>query len=85
MSRAADLLLSPWAMTSMTKQPPADIEQLWTTPDGTTCILATCETPPMYSITVVRDAVVLRERRVYGRATARMLAAGWNELAARGL
>lgn len=55
------------------------IERLWTAPDGTTCILVTCDTPPMYSVTLVRNAVVLRERRLYGRASAEMVAAGWSE------
>ena len=55
------------------------VEQLWTAPDGTTCSLVTGETPPMYSITLVRDAVVLRERRLYARACAQMVAQGWSE------
>jgi hypothetical protein len=55
------------------------VERLWTAPDGTTCILVTCDTPPFYSVTLVRDAVVLRERRLYGRASAEMVAAGWSE------
>jgi hypothetical protein len=54
-------------------------ERLWTEPDGTTCILVTCETPPMYAVALVRNAVVLRERRLYGRASAEMVAAGWSE------
>ena len=69
----------------MTKPLPNQIERLWTAPDGTTCILATCDTPPMYSISVVRDAQVLRERRLYGRATAQMLAVGWGEMVTRGV
>ena len=58
---------------------PDHIEKLWTALDGTTCILVTSETPPMYSVTLVRDAVVLRERRLYGRACAQMVAQGWSE------
>ena len=54
-------------------------ERLWTAPDGTVCILSTCIEPPMYSISLVRGAQVLRERRLYGRATAQMLAQGWSE------
>ena len=54
-------------------------ERLWTAPDGTVCLLSTCQDPPMYSISVVRGAEVLRERRLYGRATADMLAQGWSE------
>ena len=64
-------------MTTITK--PDHTERLWTAADGTTCILVTCETPPMYAVTLVRDAVVLRERRLYGRASAEMVAAGWCE------
>ena len=52
-------------------------ERLWTTPDGTTCILATCDDPPMYSVTLVRDTKVLRHRRLYGRASAEIIAVGW--------
>ena len=55
------------------------VERLWTEPDGTTCILVTGDTPPMYAVTLVRDMVVLRERRLYGRASAEMVAAGWSE------
>lgn len=58
---------------------PDHVERLWTAPDGTTCILATCGEPPFYSVTLVRDAVVLRERRLYGRASAEMVAAGWSD------
>jgi hypothetical protein len=54
-------------------------ERLWTAADGTVCILATCDTPPLYSVSLIRDAQVLRERRLYGRASAQMLAQGWKE------
>lgn len=54
-------------------------ERLWTAPDGTTCILATCDAPPLYSVSLIRDAQVLRERRLYGLASAQMLAQGWRE------
>ncbi len=54
-------------------------ERLCTAPDGTVCILATCDTPPIYSVALIRDAQVLRERRLYGRASAQMLAQGWRE------
>jgi hypothetical protein len=55
-------------------------EQLWTAPDGTVCLLSTCETPPYYLISLIRNAQVLRERRLYGLASAQMLAQGWREL-----
>ena len=54
-------------------------ERLWTAPDGTVCILATCDTPPLYSVSLIRDAQVLRERRLYGLASAQMLAQGWKD------
>jgi hypothetical protein len=54
-------------------------ERLWTAADGTVCILSTCDTPPLYSVSLVRDAQVLRERRLYGRASAQMLAQGWKD------
>jgi hypothetical protein len=55
------------------------VERLWTAADGTVCILATCDTPPIYSVSLVRDAEVLCERRLYGRASAQMLAQGWRD------
>jgi len=54
-------------------------ERLWTAPDGTVCMLATCETPPLYSVSLIRDAQVLRERRLYGLASAQMLAQAWKD------
>jgi hypothetical protein len=55
------------------------VERLWTAPDGTVCLLATSTEPPMYSISMVRGAQVLRERSFYSHATARMMAQGWND------
>lgn len=66
-------------MTTITKSD--HVERLWTAADGTMCILITCKTAPMYAVTLVRDAVVVRERRLYGRASAEMVAAGWSESA----
>jgi hypothetical protein len=60
------------------------VEQLWAAPDGTACFLATCDTPPMYSVTLVRDTKVLRERRLYGHATARMVAEDWCDASQNG-
>ena len=56
-----------------------DAERLWTAADGTVCILATCDAPPLYSVYLIRDAQVVRERRLYGRASAQMLAQSWKE------
>ena len=55
------------------------VERLWTAPDGTTCMLVTCDAPPRYSVTLVRDEHVVRERLLYGRASAQMVAEGWSE------
>lgn len=55
------------------------VERLWTAPDGTVCLLATSHEPPFYSISLVRDEEVVRERRVYGLASAQMIALGWRE------
>jgi hypothetical protein len=66
-------------MTPATPQVERHTEEIWTAPDGTVCILATCDTPPTYSVSLVRDAQVLREHRLYGRASAQMLAQGWRE------
>jgi hypothetical protein len=59
------------------------VERLWTASDGTTCVLITCDLPPRYAVTLVRDAQVVRERRLYGRASAQMVAEGWSEFATR--
>ena len=53
------------------------IERLWTAPDGTFCVLTTDSAPPSYTLALMRGTEVLRERRLYGRATAQMLAIGW--------
>jgi len=55
------------------------VERLWTAADGTTCMLVTGDAPPRYSVTLVRDERIVRERRLYGRASAQMVAEGWCE------
>ena len=57
------------------------VQRVWSAPDGTVCLLAVHDTPPMYAITIVRGQDVVRERRLYDRASAQMLAEGWNEAA----
>jgi hypothetical protein len=47
-------------------------------------MLVTCDVPPRYSVTLVRDEQILRERRLYGRASAQMVAEGWSEFTPRG-
>jgi hypothetical protein len=56
---------------------PGHVQRLWTAADGTVCLLATSAEPPTYSISMVRGAQVLRERRLYGLATAHMVAQSW--------
>ena len=63
---------------------PDHVERLWTAADGTTCMLVTSEMPPRYSVTLVRDERVVRERRLYGRASAQMVAEGWSEFRPKG-
>ncbi|MFN7981673.1 MAG: hypothetical protein U0Q11_07425 [Vicinamibacterales bacterium] len=57
------------------------IERLWTASDGTFCVLTTDSAPPSYTLALMRGTEVLRERRLYGLATAQMLAMGWRETA----
>jgi hypothetical protein len=60
------------------------IERLWTASDGTMCMLVTGDAPPRYSVTLVRDERIVRERRLYGRASAQMVAEGWSEFRPKG-
>ena len=55
------------------------VERLWTASDGTTGVLVTGDVPPRFAVTLVRDEQVVRERRLYGRASAQMVAEGWSE------
>ncbi len=55
------------------------LQRLWTASDGTICVLTTGDTPPYYSIALVRNEQVLRQRRLYGLASARMIAQAWKE------
>jgi hypothetical protein len=54
-------------------------ERLWTASDGTFCVLETAAAAPSYTVSLMRGAEVLRERRLYGLASAQMLALGWRE------
>ncbi len=62
------------------EHPEPHTERLWTLSDGTFCLLATGDAPPSYTISLIRGAEVLRERRLYGLASAQMLALGWREV-----
>jgi hypothetical protein len=59
--------------------PASHTERLWTAADGTVCILITSHEPPYYAIALVRDEQIVRERRLYGLASAHMIADGWRE------
>lgn len=52
-------------------------ERLWSLGDGTTCVLDECDGPPRYEISILRDSKVLRQRRLYGKASAQVLAEDW--------
>lgn len=55
------------------------VERLWTAADGTTCVLSTCDAAPHYSLALIRHDKVVRECRLYGDASARMLAQSWDD------
>lgn len=54
-------------------------EALWTLGDGTMCLLAECHTPPKYAVSLMRHAQVVRQQRMYGEASARVLAENWRQ------
>jgi hypothetical protein len=59
---------------------PSDIgsvKPMWTLGDGTVCVLAECDQAPRFAISLVRNAQILRQRRVYAEASARVLAENW--------
>lgn len=57
-----------------------ECEALWTAADGTRCVLATMRCAPRYEVSLRRGSEVIRERRLFGLATARMLAQGWRDV-----
>lgn len=60
--------------------PTSESERLWTSDDGTMCVLATMTAAPRYALSLRRGAEVIRERRLFGLATAHMLAQGWRDI-----
>jgi hypothetical protein len=54
-----------------------NVERLWTMQDGTICLLVEREDAPRYEIRVVRGEDVLRQKRMYARGSAQMLADTW--------
>ena len=67
-------------MTHVTRQTP---ERLWSSPDGTVCILEEQDTAPVYTISLIRDAEVLRQQRLFAKATAEMMALSWRQRSTR--
>jgi hypothetical protein len=59
------------------------IECLWRASDGTICVLERCNVPPLFSVSLVRDAQVLQQKRLYGQAAAMMVAQTWKEKAVK--
>jgi hypothetical protein len=64
-------------MTSVTRQSPP--ERLWSTADGTECILEEQDTAPMYTVSLIRNDEVVRQQRLFTKATAEMMALGWRQ------
>jgi len=52
------------------------VQRLWCT-DGTECLLIEREHAPRYEVCVVRGENVIRQDRLYARASAQMLAETW--------
>jgi hypothetical protein len=67
-------------MTLLTRQAP---ERLWSAPDGTICILEEQDTAPVYTISLVRNAEILRQQRLFAKATAEMMALSWRQRSPR--
>jgi hypothetical protein len=63
-------------MTSATRQ--SSPERLWSTADGTECILEERDTAPMYIVSLIRNDEVVRQQRFFAKATAEMMALGWH-------
>jgi hypothetical protein len=64
-------------MTPSTRQ--TAVERLWSSPDGTFCILEERDTAPVYTISLIRDAEVVRQQRLFAKATAEMVALSWHQ------
>ena|SRR5579872_5910037 len=53
------------------------LQQLWTGADGTLCLMIEREEAPRFEICLLRGDDVLRQDRLYARASAQMLAETW--------
>jgi hypothetical protein len=56
---------------------PLKLQQLWNSPDGTLCLMIERDEAPRFEICVLKGDHVLRQDRLYGRASAQMLAETW--------
>ena len=54
-----------------------NVHRLWTSADGTLCLMLERSDAPRYEICVLRGQDVLRQHRLYARASAQMLAETW--------
>jgi hypothetical protein len=55
---------------------------MWADRDGTVCLLIEREQAPRFEICVRRGDDVLRQHRLFARATAQMVAEAWRRAAA---
>jgi hypothetical protein len=53
------------------------IHRLWSCGDGTICVLVEHQQAPRYEICAVRGESIMRQHRLYSRATAEMIAETW--------
>ncbi len=53
------------------------VERVWAVADGTICLMVEREEAPRFEVCVLRGEDVLRQDRLYSRATARMMAETW--------
>ena len=56
------------------------LQQLWTSSDGTLCVMIERDEAPRFEICVLRGEDILRQDRLYARASAQMLAETWRSV-----
>jgi len=54
-----------------------NVERVWAVADGTICLMVEREDAPRFEVCVLKGEDVLRQDRLYSRATARVLAETW--------
>ena len=57
--------------------PSLKLQQLWTGADGTLCLMIERDEAPRFEICLLKGDDVLRQDRLYARASAQMLAETW--------